>query len=82
MINATIETARKMKAEAHAEQRWQRALAHWKNLGFHSRVFALAARLMDEARKDGRKLDGGTAYHAARNRVETEGDLLGEKHGA
>lgn len=66
----------------HREQRWQRALAHWNNLGFHSKVYYLAAHLQDEARKANKPLGGGEAYLLARNAVEAKEDpFLPQIHG-
>lgn len=61
------------KFQMHRDQRWQRAQARWNELGFHSKVFYKACRLMDEAiAKGGEKLAPGDAYLLARDFVEKE----------
>jgi hypothetical protein len=60
------------KENLQREQRWQRALAHWDSLGFHSRVYFLSGHLQDEARKANKPLSGAEAYILARNAVESE----------
>lgn len=55
-----------------ATQRWQRALAHWDRLGFHSRVYYLQGHLQDEARKASKPLSGAEAYNLARLAIEAE----------
>jgi hypothetical protein len=64
------------KESLAAAQRWQRALAHWPNLGFHSKVYHLAAHLQDEARKAGTPMDGATAFLIARDKIEAEYEPL------
>lgn len=70
------------KQSLQADQRWQRALAHWESLGFHSKVYYLQGHLRDEARKANKPLSGVEAYNLARLSIEAEETpFLAQKHG-
>lgn len=60
------------KWEIQAQQHWDRALAKWPELGFHSKCFYLSVHLKNEAKKKNKPIAGAEAYLLARNAVEEE----------
>lgn len=55
-----------------AQQHWDRALAKWPELGFHSKCFYLSVHLKNEAKRKNTPISGAEAYLLARQAVEEE----------